>query len=69
MQGIKTSDNLSPTFQEYYDDMAEDYETVVRAWGYNCPEVKIKHMIDNISILTPLFQSLLPTKFTSIFPT
>ena len=27
-------------FQEYYDDMAEDYETVVRAWGYNCPEVE-----------------------------
>lgn len=25
--------------QEYYDDMAEDYETVVRAWGYNCPEL------------------------------
>ena len=25
--------------QEYYDNMAEDYENVVRAWGYNCPEV------------------------------
>ena len=31
---------LTNFFQEYYDDMAEDYETVVRAWGYNCPEVK-----------------------------
>ena len=52
MQGIKTieSDNWSPTFQEYYDDMAEDYETVVRAWGYNCPEVKIKHELQCINL-------------------
>ena len=28
--------------QAYYDNMAEDYEAVVRGWGYNCPEVGIK---------------------------
>ena len=27
--------------EEYYDNMAEDYESVVRAWGYNCPEVRL----------------------------
>ena len=27
--------------QTYYDNMAGDYEAVVRGWGYNCPEVGV----------------------------
>ena len=24
--------------EKYYDDMSNDYESVVRSWGYNMPE-------------------------------
>ena len=38
--GLKYTDVGSAVdAQEYYDNMAEDYEKVVRAWGYNMPEV------------------------------
>ena len=38
--GLKYTDVGSAVdAQEYYDNMADDYEKVVRAWGYNMPEV------------------------------
>jgi len=38
--GLKYTDVGSAVdAQEYYDNMAEDYEKVVRAWGYNMPEL------------------------------
>ena len=39
--------------EQYYDNMAEDYENVVRAWGYNCPEVAFTlHILEYIIIQT-----------------
>ena len=45
--------------------MAEDYETVVRAWGYNCPEVKI---ILFQSIFTLLISKLVANKVHEYIP-
>ena len=28
--------------EKYYDDMANDYESVVRSWGYNMPEAVVE---------------------------
>ena len=36
--------------------MAEDYETVVRAWGYNCPEVKKLYFPPKWSFLQKMAQ-------------
>ena len=33
-----------------YDDIAEDYEDLVRSWGYNMPEVVVKSLIDHANI-------------------
>ena len=29
-----------------YDDIAADYEDLVRSWGYNMPEVVVRSLID-----------------------
>ena len=28
--------------EKYYDDMSNDYENVVRSWGYNMPEAVVE---------------------------
>jgi len=52
--GLKYADVATPSdAQTYYDNMAEDYEAVVRGWGYNSPEVvadKVAELIDETKI-------------------
>ena len=33
-----------------YDLIADDYEDLVRSWGYNMPEVVVKSLIDHANI-------------------
>ena len=44
---IKYSDINHPidNIEEYYDNMAGDYEDVVRSWGYNMPESVIDALV------------------------
>ena len=36
--------------EKYYDDMAIDYEEVVRSWGYNMPESVVDSLIHHANI-------------------
>ena len=31
--------------EKYYDNMANEYEYVVRSWGYNMPEVVLEALV------------------------
>ena len=36
--------------EKYYDEMASEYEDIVRNWGYNMPETILATLIDHCQI-------------------
>ena len=47
--------------EKYYDEMASEYEDIVRNWGYNMPETILSTLIDHchLSEITDRHFSLL----------
>ena len=42
--------NPAENVEKFYDDMAEDYEEVVRHWGYNMPETVLTTLVDHAGL-------------------
>ena len=46
---LQYSDNINEKIEnveKYYDEMAKDYEEVVRNWGYSLPEAVVSALIE-----------------------
>ena len=42
-----------------YDDIADDYEDLVRSWGYNMPEVVVNSLFEHTNIFSEQEPSIL----------
>ena len=42
--------NKIENVEKYYDEMATDYEDVVRNWGYNMPETAVNSLVNHAGL-------------------
>ena len=45
--------------EKYYDDMSNEYENVVRSWGYNMPEAVVDALVNHGNIVQENLYSIL----------